>query len=307
MVANKISVIVPVYNAEKYIEDCIRSVTAQTYKDWELILVDDGSTDQSRAICDRATDKDGRIKVIHQENAGVTRARANGIFLSTGEYIYFLDADDTIESDTLEYMMSLFADDIDLVMSDCKKEMTMDKFEWAEELLNHRFWFVYMKLYRRRLFDEYVFDTPQYFRYGEDFLMQLRILKNMRERVVCGTALKYHYREVVTSVSHTFVPTMEYEINMMQQVNGIITSLPFSERLSRANLKFQLTWLGGMIGFQYPIPFKDRWVLDLVEKSKKYKLSMREKIAVKSITIPVFRYILIAEEELRRIYRSLFK
>ena len=307
MVTNKISVVVPVYNAGKYIEDCINSVVAQTYADWELILVDDGSTDQSGAICDKAAEKDDRIRVIHQENAGATRARANGVFSSTGEYIYFLDADDTIENDTLEQMVSLFADDIDLVMSDCEKEMSMDKTEYAEGLLKHCFWFACMKLYRRSLFDEYVFATPRYFRTGEDFLMQLRTLKNMRGKVLCDTAPKYHYREVATSVSRTFVPTMEYEISMMQQVNAIVASLPFSERLVRANLKFQLTWLGGMIGFQYPIPFKDKWVVDLVEESKKYKLSMRERIAVKSVTIPVFRCILIAEKKLRKFYRTLFK
>lgn len=306
METKKISVVIPVYNAENYIEECIRSVTAQTYTDWELILVDDGSTDQSGAICDKAAEEDGRIMVVHQKNAGVTRARANGVFLSTGEYIYFLDADDTIENDTLEHMVSLFADDIDLVMSDSEKEMFIDKVEYAEGLLNHCFWFACMKLYRCSLFDEYVFATPRYFRTGEDFLMQLRTLKNMRGRVLCDTARKYHYREVATSVSRTFVPTMEYEISMMQQVNAIVASLPFSERLARANLKFQLSWLGGMIGFQYSIPFKDKWVVDLVEESKKYELSIREKIVVKSVTVPVFRCILIAEKKLRKFYRILF-
>lgn len=304
MIANKISVVVPVCNAEKYIEDCIRSVTVQTYTARELILVDDGSTDQSGAICDKVAADDDRIKVIHQENTGATRARANGVFSSRGEYVYFLDADDTIESDTLEYMLSLFHDDFDLVVSNCKRNTVLSWEEYVETLLGHGLWYACMKLYRRKLFDEYVFDTPRYFRTGEDFLMQLRTLKNIKGRIACDTALKYHYREVTTSASRAFVPTMEYEISMMQQVNEIISSLPFSERLLRANLKFQLTWLGGMIGFQYPIPYKDKWVVDLVEESKKYKLSVWEKIAVKSVTIPVFRYILIAEKKLRKFYRN---
>lgn len=111
----KISVVIPVYNAENYIEECINSVLRQTYHDWELILVDDGSTDNSGLFCDKIAKNDDRIKVIHQENAGVTCARENGVFASTGAFIYFLDADDTIDSDTLEYMLSLFTDDIDLV------------------------------------------------------------------------------------------------------------------------------------------------------------------------------------------------
>lgn len=115
MESNVVSVIVPVYNAEKYIKECVQSVLSQTYKDWELILVDDGSTDCSGTFCDQFAQVDSRISVIHQENAGVTRARAKGVFSSTGNFVYFLDADDTIENDTLEYMVALFNDDIDLV------------------------------------------------------------------------------------------------------------------------------------------------------------------------------------------------
>lgn len=299
----KISVVIPVYNAENYIEECINSVLRQTYHDWELILVDDGSTDNSGLFCDKIAKNDDRIKVIHQENAGVTCARENGVFASTGAFIYFLDADDTIDSDTLEYMLSLFTDDIDLVMSNSEKEASLNWLEYAEGLLKHCFWFACMKLYRRELFDTYVFDIPRYFRTGEDFLMQLRTLKNIKGRILCDTMPKYHYREVVTSASRSFVPTMEYEINMMQQVNNIISSLCPSERLSRAHLNFQLSWLGGMIGFQYPISFNASWVINLLAESKKYNLSLREKIIVKSVDVPFLRSLLVAEKKLRRFYR----
>ena len=277
----KISVVIPVYNAENYIEECINSVLRQTYHDWELILVDDGSTDNSGLFCDKIAKNDDRIKVIHQENAGVTCARENGVFASTGAFIYFLDADDTIDSDTL----------------------ALNWLEYAEGLLKHCFWFACMKLYRRELFDTYVFDIPRYFRTGEDFLMQLRTLKNIKGRILCDTMPKYHYREVVTSASRSFVPTMEYEINMMQQVNNIISSLCPSERLSRAHLNFQLSWLGGMIGFQYPISFNASWVINLLAESKKYNLSLREKIIVKSVDVPFLRSLLVAEKKLRRFYR----
>ena len=89
------------------IKECVQSVLSQTYKDWELILVDDGSTDCSGTFCDQFAQVDSRISVIHQENAGVTRARAKGVFSSTGNFVYFLDADDTIENDTLEYTLDL--------------------------------------------------------------------------------------------------------------------------------------------------------------------------------------------------------
>lgn len=158
MESNKVSVIVPVYNAEKYIKECVQSVLSQTYKDWELILVDDGSTDCSGSFCNQFAKVDSRISVIHQENTGVTKARAKGVFSSTGNFVYFLDADDTIENDTLEYMVALFNDDIDLVVTDYKKNFILEWEDYAEILLGHGLWYACMKLYRRRLFDEYVFQ-----------------------------------------------------------------------------------------------------------------------------------------------------
>mgnify|MGYP003571294127 CR=1 FL=1 len=93
----KISVIVPVYNVEKYLEKCLNSIINQTYKNLEIILVDDGSTDNSSDICDLYASKDNRIKVIHQENSGVSNAKNNGLKIATGELISFIDSDDTME------------------------------------------------------------------------------------------------------------------------------------------------------------------------------------------------------------------
>lgn len=307
MESNKVSVIVPVYNAEKYIKECVHSVLSQTYKDWELILVDDGSTDCSGTFCNQFAKVDSRISVIHQENAGVTKARAKGVFSSTGNFVYFLDADDTIENDTLEYMVALFNDEIDLVVTDYKKNFILDREEYAEILLGHGLWYACMKLYRRRLFDEYVFDTPRYFKTGEDFLMQLRILKNMKGRVLCSTVSKYHYREVETSASRAFVPTMEYEIQMMRHVKKFISFLPGSERLAHAHFKFRVAWLGGMIGLRYPIPYQDKWVVDILNESIQYKLTLKEKISIMAIRQPFFRYLLILEKKIRHLYRICIK
>lgn len=97
-----ISIIIPVYNVEKYLPKCIDSILSQTYTDWELILIDDGSIDQSAKICDEYTYKDKRIKVTHKKNEGVSKARNIGITLAQGEYICFVDSDDWIESTYLE-------------------------------------------------------------------------------------------------------------------------------------------------------------------------------------------------------------
>lgn len=96
-----VSVIIPVYNVEKYLRECIDSVLKQTYTNYEVILVDDGSTDTSGQICDEYVKVDERIRVIHQKNQGLSVTRNNGFRLSRGEYVYFLDSDDWILPETL--------------------------------------------------------------------------------------------------------------------------------------------------------------------------------------------------------------
>ena len=93
----KISVIVPVYNCEEYLPACLDSILAQTYQNFELILIDDGSRDGSGAICDDYAGRDSRIRVVHQENGGVSRARNRGLELVTGDVVSFIDSDDTLE------------------------------------------------------------------------------------------------------------------------------------------------------------------------------------------------------------------
>lgn len=110
----KISVIIPVYNAEKYIKKCIESVLSQSFSDFELLLVDDGSTDQSGEICDSYAKTDKRIKVIHKQNGGVSTARNAGLLNSSGEYIGFIDSDDYIEPE----MYSVLIDNIEKFQCD---------------------------------------------------------------------------------------------------------------------------------------------------------------------------------------------
>lgn len=100
-----VSIIVPVYNMEQYLERCVDSILSQTYKDFEIILVDDGSTDNSGIICDDYAEKDQRIKVIHKKNGGISSARNAGIKLSKGQWLLFIDSDDCVKPD---YIMSFF-------------------------------------------------------------------------------------------------------------------------------------------------------------------------------------------------------
>lgn len=103
----KISVVIPVYNSEKYLKSCLDSVICQSHRDLEIILIDDGSTDKSGEICDDYAKSDDRMIVIHNENRGVSAARNIGISVSTGDCIHFLDSDDYLDDDAYEYMLGL--------------------------------------------------------------------------------------------------------------------------------------------------------------------------------------------------------
>lgn len=116
-----ISIIVPTYNSEAFLDRCIQSILSQTYKHWELLLVDDGSTDTSGDICDSYAAKDDRIHVFHQNNAGVSTARNIGLEKATGEYVAFCDSDDWVDNDWLKTMyINAAENDCDIVYCDAK-------------------------------------------------------------------------------------------------------------------------------------------------------------------------------------------
>lgn len=167
-----ISIIVPVYNVEKYLDKCVNSIVNQTYKNLEIILVDDGATDNSPKMCDEWAKKDDRIKVIHKANGGLSDARNTGIKNATGDYLAFVDSDDYIESDIYEVLYKMILrDNADLAMCSFKKvdeqgndietknnviAEVIGKKEFFERMMNdHSGFYVvaWNKLYKKCLFD----------------------------------------------------------------------------------------------------------------------------------------------------------
>ena len=123
-----VSVIIPVYNVAQYLPECIESVIAQTYKDIEIILVDDGSTDNSGIICDEYAKKDNRIKVVHKPNGGLSSARNAGIDICSGEYITFIDSDDYIADDMIEQLyIALYKTESDISVCNFQSKLPLDE------------------------------------------------------------------------------------------------------------------------------------------------------------------------------------
>ena len=181
-----VSIIVPVYKAEKYIHQCIDSLLAQTYRNIEVILVDDGSPDHCGAICDEYAAKDNRVKVIHQQNGGVSAARNVGLANATGEWITFVDADDSV---TCAYIEQLYANDSDWVISGYRESnykciLSEERYDGKDELI--RFFYKHFdKLYANTLWGKFykrsiVYDNQILFnssiRFSEDFIFNLMYL-----------------------------------------------------------------------------------------------------------------------------------
>ena len=129
-----VTIIVPVYNVERYLRKCVNSIIAQTYENIEIILIDDGSTDESGTICDEYLVKDNRIKVIHKENEGLSKARNVGIDISHGDFITFIDSDDYFDKKFVENMLKIAAElNADLVISGLKDVFEKQKKVYANE------------------------------------------------------------------------------------------------------------------------------------------------------------------------------
>ena len=126
----KVSIVAPVYKSETFLPQLIESILGQTYTNWELIMVDDGSPDQSGEICDNYASSDNRIKVIHQKNAGVSEARNTGLKAVTGYYLTFVDGDDWFEPDCIEYLVGLMEN------NDCQMAMTDSLFTTSNRRQN---------------------------------------------------------------------------------------------------------------------------------------------------------------------------
>ena len=212
-----ISVIVPVYNVIKYLDECVASIVAQTYKEWECILVNDGSTDGSGTICDKWAMKDKRICVIHQENKGVSEARNRGIEEAKGEFIVFVDSDDTIGEDHLYSLVK--APSADIVVCGVRQETTEGlainfkpsenkTFELSPEYvesfvdLNDKFLFYgpYVKLYKASIIKSHNIKFPLNCNYGEDLLFNLNYL-NFVKSISQVDNISYYYRRGVDTLS----------------------------------------------------------------------------------------------------------
>lgn len=256
-----ISVIIPIYNVEKYLNQCIQSVVNQTYRNLEIILVDDGSPDNCPAICDAWAAKDSRIKVVHKENGGSGQARNVALDIAEGQYVGFVDSDDYIAPHMYEHLLHFMTENVDIV--ECNYKETSDDYMLFDEENNwiHQEYtacdalsyhindtlfrqIIWNKLYRNQTIDNIRFPVGN--RIDDEF-WTYRVIANAR-KLVHTSCKMYAYRQQPESVMHC-----SFSLHRLQAVDAKCQRLKllqerFPELLSQAriNLWYTCLYMGQM-------------------------------------------------------------
>lgn len=213
-----VSIILPVYNGDQYISIAINSVINQSYTNWELLIVDDGSTDNSASVCDSYSEKDTRIRTFHRPNGGVNSARAKGVDNARGIFLTFLDADDALLSDALDYMVGHFQDGIDLVAHGRFNEQ-VGREKYIKTLWEGGTGLVlWGKMFRTSVFKQIDYALEQRMVMGEDLLLNSVYALDINTAYIFSHEIYQVNRDNETSVTRTFKHNWEYEKYYFSQV-----------------------------------------------------------------------------------------
>lgn len=310
---NVISVIIPVYNVQTYLPECLDSLIAQDYQDLEIILIDDGSKDNSGKICDEYAAKDSRIKVIHQPNGGAGAAKNAGLKAATGEYLAFLDSDDFLEPGAYSHMMAILKEqDADIVqcafqrlfrdgakperMANLTAEnteacMARVPWDWTLALL-------WNKLYRRSIFDGIFFEVGNII---DDEYFTYQGIMNAK-KIVYDDRVVHNYRQRRSSVMNSPQSRVRILKNWMEFQN--IRRKKVSARFPQLRRLYYTAYIDYLIQLT-----KNPWHTEETMKILKQAIAdyLREPNWVRPgiLLLPKFAYVCLASEEflLRRIRR----
>lgn len=216
----KISVIVPCYKVERYLEKCVNSILASTFNDYEIILVDDGSPDKSGEIADELAKRDSRIRVLHQQNGGVIKARETGVNAAVGEWITFVDSDDLITPNALEDMYKASLDNsTDIIIGsivgmkfyEVPDNYTIDEYRVDMVSGSRIHVSLWGRLIRHSILTPFMFNVPRKVKVGEDMLFNIRCAFATDKDPVILKTYVYNYKKSEGSITRTFNRTPEYE------------------------------------------------------------------------------------------------
>lgn len=245
-----ISIIVPVFNVEKYLPDCLNSILSQSFTEYEVLLINDGSTDKSGEICDEYTQKDPRFKVYHKQNGGVSSARNFALDKITGDWVYFCDADDLLYEKALEILIRNFDDSVDCTMGgyirfneqgDILEENKIyeDNYMSIEEILFDFYHpkykmvngYIWNRLFRRNVIERHKLRFREDIYIKEDGLFLIQYLCNCNNGTFYTTKPIYKYIEHSSSAMNLKIQTINKE-----SISRLTASLECYKELKRANI-----------------------------------------------------------------------
>lgn len=280
----KVSIIVPVYNTEKYLHRCINSILAQTFTDFELLLIDDGSKDNSGLICDEYVAKDFRVKVHHIINSGANNARIKGVYEAQGKYVMFIDSDDTISIDYIysfyNQISNTFADIV--VKNPYGIEKIVQKEEYINDMLNMKSSFTMIdKIYTHKLLKENSIFLPRYITMGEDIMQSVIIaLRCSSVKYFQNENILYNVNlENQLSVCHTFNNTYDYEKKYYSVFDKFIYSLE-NKIIKESYIKSKINGLALVILKGNKVKYNDSYFISCKNEYNKLKLKSPEALII---------------------------
>jgi len=292
-----ISIIVPIYNVEEYLSECIESLLNQTHQLIEIILVDDDSQDNCLGICYQYAEKDNRIIVLHKKNGGVSSARNAGLKRSTGEYIGFVDADDTIEPQMYEEMLNyilinnaqmcvttMFFVNLEKFHNASLNKKLYTKSEAMKELIHMNFpTSLCSCLYSNKIISNIYLDEKIY--YWEDYEFLFRIL-NLVDKIAINDFCYYHYRQRLESVNHQSINDKILSCLLVPEKVNEILEVKYPE-LKKEGKKIKIYFLKIIIGrlaesawidekyFKIVTSYaKENLLISIISKEIKFKLKL---------------------------------
>lgn len=290
---NLISIVVPIYNVQDYLERCIQSIVQQTYTEIEIILIDDGSTDRSAEICDKYIEKDNRIIVIHKKNGGLSDARNTGLKIAKGNYIVFVDSDDWIAKDYLKTMYDISKEyNADIV--ECNVLRTDGNIEYANTIKNEKViqsyntieglklliedqifhQTVWNKMYSKKVIDQILFEVGKY---NEDEFWTYQVFGNANKIVKTEDILYYYYQRSGSIMGQGYklkrLDAIEAKVERQQYIDK---KFPMLSSVAATNLMGSIIYAGQMS------------ILYLTTEERKIAYKYLKKIVSERLSI--FRY-----------------
>lgn len=257
-----ISIIIPIWNAEQYLLQCLDSLRLQTYKNLEILLIDDGSTDQSLVICQKQQQADPRMMVLHQKNAGASTARNYGLSLAKGEFISFLDADDWIDCDYVERLYDAMLQN----KADCaicgyqleypqysQKRVINKQILTQEEAIEQMLFptryqgFLWNKIFSKTIISEHHLLFNEQIAYYEDMLFCAQYF-SFCKKVICISYTGYHYRQHQNSAIYRSFSTEKFITNRLRSIEYLGSILAychtkFSQHLCKSRIQTEYATL----------------------------------------------------------------